>query len=527
MLKRTIRYLALSATGLSGSLFACGSPSTANPTPTTNATVSIALYDTAGTNVGSCLGTMISQDTVVTAGHCVAGYAWWQVTTSNGQLAHSSVGYTFNWQDFQSDMSHPDHDDVAVLKLDTQVNLAQYPSLAYSPLSSGAAAMRIRPASSGGVEAIGIMAYDGSAVGFPHYYYSSFDSEPLVTGGAMIDPIANVIYGVTSGVGETTGNLYMSRIELVSGWLAQMATCSGGSTTGTASTDSTKVVVECHTGSSSGSSSGGCDEDAAPPPRTSVTAGAARAPEAARAAGPAVARAAGPAEARAAGPAEARAAGPAEARAAGPAVARAAARRAAAATARRAAVEAQAAGARTMAEPARATAATARARVARRRAAATERRGARAAVARAVAAAAPRAEAAAAPRAAAAAAPRAAAAAAARAAAATARPVGAAAESSGGGSSGGSSSGSAGGGGNGTNSSSGGTAGGGNGGYNGTGSGASGGGNGTTGGNGGDGSGCTDSSCGGCGDDPTCSDNTEDFGGVPGQSSGSASGRAY
>ena len=105
MLKRTIGYLALSlagATGLSGSLLACGSPSSGSASGVTNATVSVELYNAAGLKVGACLGTVIAADSVLTAGHCAAGYAWWQVTSASGQVAHSSIAYTYDWMPFGS-----------------------------------------------------------------------------------------------------------------------------------------------------------------------------------------------------------------------------------------------------------------------------------------------------------------------------------------------------------------------------------------------------------------------------------------
>ena len=458
MLKRTMATLALGATGLAGTLLACGSSSTPNPTTTTGATVSVNAYDATGTKVATCFGTMISQDAVLTAGHCAAGNASWQVTSAGGEVARSSVAYTDNWLNFQSDMSHPDHDDVAVIKLDTQINLAHYPSLATSALPSGSAAMRIRPASSGGVEAIGTMAYDGSAAGFPHYYYTSSDpTEVLLTGGAMFDPSSNTIYGVASGVGTTTGNLYLSRVEMVVGWLQQMATCNGGSTSDAVTASSSQIGVECHT-SGNGSDSGAPDSGSATASSSSGSSGSGSSSGLTGSSVPGT-----PGGAAGGGSSG-----------------------------------------------------------------------------------------------------------------------GSGGESSGGGGGGGSCSGNGGNcqgsgcgpssGGNGTNGGSGGNgggdstpgtgtggsggsaAGGGNGangggtgggaggtggsatgggngdngsgtssGANGTSSGTSSGGNGTTGGNGGDGPGCDDSSCGGCGDDPTCSDNTEDFGGVPGTSQGSAS----
>ncbi len=176
--------------------------------------------------VASCLGTMIEADTVLTAGHCAAGFAYWQVTSATGQVAHSSIAYTYDWADFQSDLSHPEHNDVAVLKLDTQIALGQYPALATQALPAGSAAMRIRPAANGGVEGVGLVANDGASVGFPHYYYASFDAgETLQTGGALVDPTSNTIYGVVSGRGSATGNLYFARAEMLASWLAQMATC--------------------------------------------------------------------------------------------------------------------------------------------------------------------------------------------------------------------------------------------------------------------------------------------------------------
>ena len=247
MLKRSIRYLALGAAGLSGSMFACGSPSSGNASATTNATVTVDVYNSAGLKVGTCLGTVISTDSVITAGHCAGGYSWWQVTSASGQVAHSSIAYTQDWQAFQSNISHPEHNDVAVLKLDTQIHLAQYPTLATSALPSGAAAMRIRPASGGGVEAVGAVTYDGAGVGFPHYYYTSIDaSEAIETGGALVDPATNTIYGVVSGRGYATGNLYLSRAEMVWSWLGQMASCSAGADTNPVTTSSSAISVECH-----------------------------------------------------------------------------------------------------------------------------------------------------------------------------------------------------------------------------------------------------------------------------------------
>ena len=66
MLKRTIQCLALGGSAFALGMVACGSPAVANPTPTTNATVSLAMFGSSGTQIGSCGGTLIAADTVLT-----------------------------------------------------------------------------------------------------------------------------------------------------------------------------------------------------------------------------------------------------------------------------------------------------------------------------------------------------------------------------------------------------------------------------------------------------------------------------
>jgi hypothetical protein len=276
MLNRTLRCLAaLGATSLMGGLVGCGSPATGNATPTTSATVALDLYDGNGNKVGSCAGTLIAADTVLTAGHCVVGKYWWQVTLpATGQTAHSSIAYTFDWQNFESDLSHPLHHDIGIIKLDGQMNLAAYPTLATTALPDGTAAMRVRPSASSGFEAVGVRAFDGTSKGFPNYYYTTIDAtETLDTGTALIDPTTNQIYGVVSGIGQSTGVLYSSRVEMVADWLSGMEQCTAAATISAASITA-GISADCHDkgppppppcdggeSSSGGSSSGGSGDD--------------------------------------------------------------------------------------------------------------------------------------------------------------------------------------------------------------------------------------------------------------------------
>ena len=94
--------------------------------------VSIEIFDKLGNDVGSCSGTLIAHNLVLTAGHCAAGAAKWKID-SRGANATSEASHAVSpWKAFGSDLSHPDHSDIAVLLLDTPIELDAYPEIADS-----------------------------------------------------------------------------------------------------------------------------------------------------------------------------------------------------------------------------------------------------------------------------------------------------------------------------------------------------------------------------------------------------------
>ena len=142
-------------------------------------------------------------------------------------------------------------------------------------LASGAAAMRVRSASAGGVEGgrRGLMSYDAASVGFPHYYYTSIEpSEALTAGGAFVDPASNTIYGVVSGRGygdeEPLHRARRDGIELARDDDVVQREPSRSSTA--------QVETPVTTGCNDHGPQPGCD-GSAPPPRIRVT--EARAPK--------------------------------------------------------------------------------------------------------------------------------------------------------------------------------------------------------------------------------------------------------
>jgi hypothetical protein len=241
---------------------ACSSPGTQGPqvsTSTNPASVTIDVRDAGDHHVGSCSGTLLSAGVVVTAGHCVIASGGAIVTTGDGQTAFG-LQFWSTWENFQSSWSHPLHSDVAVILLDRPLFVSAYPSLASSLAEDGQTLSRIRRVDAtsvqpGNFEQVSEPVHLGAARGFPLAY--TMDAAGFEggtdTGGALIDPATNTLYGVVSSRGLTSGEIYVSRIEYLAGWVGAIAQCTPP-----------PITAQCHPtpptcdggGSSSGSSGG-------------------------------------------------------------------------------------------------------------------------------------------------------------------------------------------------------------------------------------------------------------------------------
>lgn len=214
---------------------ACSGPSVQGPqvdASTNPAVVTLDLRDANDNHVGSCTGTLVSSSTVVTAGHCVVASGGAYVTTADGQTAYGATYWT-TWQNFQSPYSHPQHSDIAVILLDRQLFAPAYPTLSASIAEDGVPLSRVRRVDStsvaaGGYEQIVAPVHLGTAMGFPlAYTMNAADFEgDTDTGGPLIDPSTNTLYGVVSGRGTSTGTIYVSRVEYLGEWIQAAASCS-------------------------------------------------------------------------------------------------------------------------------------------------------------------------------------------------------------------------------------------------------------------------------------------------------------
>lgn len=254
-----------------GALAACsGSDKGGEGTPEaakaalTNANVTITMLDAKGVQVGTGTGVLIAPNTVLTAGHLVAGYSSWRVTSADGKVvAMGKRGLTKDWMAYDSMKSHPRKTDVGVLYLNKAIKLAAYPKLAQTRQGDGGSLQRVSHTNKGFQMIDGKISHFAS---FSHAYITDIPTnETLDTGGPVINAKGEII-GVVTGRGIQTGKLHIARTDGLVKWLAPKVTCGGGGAALTVKTYGTPPPkADCTddagnpTTSSSSSSSGGDD----------------------------------------------------------------------------------------------------------------------------------------------------------------------------------------------------------------------------------------------------------------------------
>lgn len=252
-----------------GAIAACGGSDAKDSELSTaqaisGATVSIALFDDSGVQVGSGAGVLVSPRLVLTSGHLVAGKYKWVVTSVDGkQKASATRGLTYDWRAYDSNKAHPRRHDVGVIHLDESIKLSAYPKLVAEATADGTKATRVRGAS------LGLESIDATLTkvrSSPNaWLVDGASNETLITGGAVYD--ARGILGVVSGRGLTTGKLYVARVDRLVKWLAPKIACSsatGVRTYAEPETDKSKEICEDAGADGSGSSSGNPNGEAAP-----------------------------------------------------------------------------------------------------------------------------------------------------------------------------------------------------------------------------------------------------------------------
>lgn len=216
---------------------ACSSPeptAEAEAKKTTQASsVTVEMFDRSGNGLGSCSGTLVAKDLVLTAGHCAAGVAKWKIDARGADATAEAARAVTPWKKFGSSLSHPDHSDLALIVLSTPIVLDRYPSIATSKLADGAKTLRFSRASASATEAksSSLTVTSARSKGFRLEYLAEVDAGGyLDTGGAVVDAKTGKIHGVVSGLGKTSGMLHVTRTDNFGKWLVRSASCGGATT---------------------------------------------------------------------------------------------------------------------------------------------------------------------------------------------------------------------------------------------------------------------------------------------------------
>ena len=186
-----------------------------------------------GTPRSLCSGALIAPTVVITAGHCVHGFDSWTVTApfAGGQSSVTTNATTFDWNS-GSDSVDPDSHDVALVLLDTPINLASYPTIAAAALSDGSKVVNVGRINNGTLSSSALYTSKPLPVtsaadsGYGFDYMASEVIEHGDSGGPVFIPGTRTLVAVNSGGGG--GTEILARVDLLHDWiLARIAARSG------------------------------------------------------------------------------------------------------------------------------------------------------------------------------------------------------------------------------------------------------------------------------------------------------------
>jgi V8-like Glu-specific endopeptidase len=220
---------------------------------------------------GLCSGAMIAPKVVLTAGHCVLGATRWNVEVpSVKKSAKSTRGFT-TYRD-GGDSVDPNSLDVAVIILDTPIDMPSYVPIVSAAVANGTSVVNVGRVKDRAVSTTqlyvgqSVKVSDGKAYGYPMAY----TSQEIVQSGDSGGPVyvdtgaARKIVAVNSGAGG--GTQILARVDLMYAKIQELIAMNGGGggsvpvDAGVAPPDSGKPVPK-----DAGEAPPGPSADASPP----------------------------------------------------------------------------------------------------------------------------------------------------------------------------------------------------------------------------------------------------------------------
>lgn len=185
-------------------------------------TTLISFQDAANGNF-ACTGVLVAPRLTLTAGHCVASQHGWHVRApyAGNVDVPATRSSLFDYTDRGGDLVFGNEHDVAVLVLDSPINLASYPIIASQPAGDGAAVTDVGRDQGSTISETDVFreqgtVADAASLGYPYDYAGPDLIQPGDSGGPVFLNGTHTLIALNSAHGN--GPQFLARTDLVRDW---------------------------------------------------------------------------------------------------------------------------------------------------------------------------------------------------------------------------------------------------------------------------------------------------------------------